>query len=64
MAANDLTQQATELLQVNAPHVDLTQIAVEILSLSGVTVTPTTFSLQKLILSVKESNVPVRGRNQ
>lgn len=25
---------------------------------------PTTFSIQKLILSVRESNVPVRGRNQ
>lgn len=65
MAANDLTQVMLERLSLGTPNVDLTQVMVEVLQLSsGSITTPVSFSLQKLVLTVKEATVPVRGRNQ
>lgn len=60
------TQELAIVVQSNpAPKIQDTQefLVVVIQGRYAAGVAPTFFNLQKLILTVKESNIPVRGRN-
>ena len=67
MAANRLTEVATEVVTSEGSNGAITLLAVEVVvpnTNAPDPPFPCTFSIQKLILSVKESNIPVRGRNR
>lgn len=59
------TQEALTVVQRATPYLlDTQEFLVVVVRGSIFNFTPTIFNLQKLVLTVKESNIPARGRNQ